>query len=149
MAGRLKLVAETGEQCCCIKVATDMKRELLSSDIERNVYSATHDFAMKSRQHERVRLEEIQKELGVVVIAKVSVVPRVGIGATEGIEDYPCRPSDLISPKRFFLKHWNEGTPKIGKRELVGAAERVRCTGNDESGGAERASWGCCSCLSE
>jgi hypothetical protein len=101
---------------------------------------------MQSRQHEWVRLEEIQKELGVVVIARVVVVLRVGIGATEGIDDYLCRPSDLISPERFFLKHWNKRTPKIGKRELVGAAERVRCTGNDESGGAERASWGCCSC---
>jgi hypothetical protein len=46
--------------------------------VKRNVYSATHDFTMQSRQHERARPEEIEKELGVVVIVKVIVVLRVG-----------------------------------------------------------------------
>lgn len=34
--------------------------------VKRNVYSATHDFTMQSRQHERARPEEIEKELGVL-----------------------------------------------------------------------------------
>jgi hypothetical protein len=46
--------------------------------VKDNVYSATHDFTMQSRQHDRARPEGIEKELGVVVIAKVIVVLRVG-----------------------------------------------------------------------
>jgi hypothetical protein len=85
-----------------------MKRASLSSNTIFTRQPATHDFMMQSRQHEWGRLEEVQKELGVVVIAKVGVVLRVG----------NARPRDSTTIRASILV-WVAGNSFLGTVEMI------------------------------